>query len=374
MGAIADRQSNFELLRIIAMLFIILHHVSIHGGWGNGGVFSPEDITIGALYLQGLLPLGKIGVDLFVLITGYFLYASSKSTWPKAMKLWLEMLFYSMIIPIIFTLWGDHDITSGEFLSMITPAVHSTWWFATSYLILLILTPFVNKMLSLCDERDCIKLIAGSLLIWCVIPTIISVNTEFSNIAWFIILYTIGAFIARFPIHFRSGPSRYLPYATGAYVILLLSFYVADVTGFTSELLGIYNPVDHLIAMNSIPCVIIASAIFIAFSKMPMKNNIVINTIAASTFGIYLIHDHYLVRGYIYSDVFDCFSWTGSDLLIPYTLSICAAIFVVCSIEELIRMATVGRYIINPLSRRAEDLQKKIDSLIDRHITGNIHS
>ena len=36
------RESNLELLRILAMLFIVMHHFAVHGGGGavNSGIFS----------------------------------------------------------------------------------------------------------------------------------------------------------------------------------------------------------------------------------------------------------------------------------------------------------------------------------------------
>ena len=41
------RRSNFELLRIVAMLMIIAHHVSFHGGFiFNSSVFSVNHFLI----------------------------------------------------------------------------------------------------------------------------------------------------------------------------------------------------------------------------------------------------------------------------------------------------------------------------------------
>ena len=36
--ATKKRSSNVELLRIVAMLMIIIHHFSVHGPWPSGGV------------------------------------------------------------------------------------------------------------------------------------------------------------------------------------------------------------------------------------------------------------------------------------------------------------------------------------------------
>ena len=63
-----ERQSNIELLRILAMVMIVAHHFAVHSGlpiWSGHGA--------NVFWAQFLCMQGKVGVDLFVLITGCFL-------------------------------------------------------------------------------------------------------------------------------------------------------------------------------------------------------------------------------------------------------------------------------------------------------------
>jgi peptidoglycan/LPS O-acetylase OafA/YrhL len=62
------RNSVIELLRLIAMFAIVLHHYSIHGGMALAHGISCSTLTIAAGQ-----SLGEWGVDVFVLITGYYL-------------------------------------------------------------------------------------------------------------------------------------------------------------------------------------------------------------------------------------------------------------------------------------------------------------
>ncbi len=107
-----ERQSNFELMRIVAIVLIIAHHVAVHADWGNGGVFFPENLTANAVILQSLLPFGKIGVNLFVFVSGYFLIRSERSTWPKIVRIWTEMFFYSVVITVIFVIFDGYEFLS----------------------------------------------------------------------------------------------------------------------------------------------------------------------------------------------------------------------------------------------------------------------
>ena len=87
------RQSNIELLRIIAILFII----SFHYVYKSGYVLT--DLNINSLTIKSFWFLGELGVNLFVLISGYFLI-NGKFTFKKLIKLILEVNFY-----YILTLW-----------------------------------------------------------------------------------------------------------------------------------------------------------------------------------------------------------------------------------------------------------------------------
>lgn len=349
------RQSNFELLRIVAMLFIILHHISVHGGWGNGGVFFPEELTVNAFFLQTILPLGKIGVNVFVLISGYFLISSTKDTWSKIARLWLEMLFYSIAISIVFVFIDDKEFTTREIVSVFTPVLSGTWWFATTYLLMFALSPFINKMIRSCDKKDHLKLIIGLVILWVIVPFFINLSVELNNLIWFVTLYIIAAYIRLYPDRFRKRASAYLGLSFAFFIILMTIAYIVDVTSFTSEFWSIYNPIDHNNMQNSPFSLAISFCLFLVVSKWDIGYHRTVNIIAGTTFGIYLIHDHALVRGYIYSEIFDCFGHTSSDYLIPYVLMIAIIIFLSCMVVEMIRSFCFDKIILHKLEQYVDN-------------------
>ena len=89
---IDNRESNFELLRIISMILIVLHHYALHGG-----LFQPNNLNekVGLFILLG----GKIGVNVFVIISGYFL-VNSKFRIKKLLQLIGQVYFYAIFIII----------------------------------------------------------------------------------------------------------------------------------------------------------------------------------------------------------------------------------------------------------------------------------
>lgn len=68
------RNSNLELYRIIVMLLIVAHHYVVNSGLITVMEETPLSARSIFFYLFGAW--GKIGINCFVLITGYFMCKS----------------------------------------------------------------------------------------------------------------------------------------------------------------------------------------------------------------------------------------------------------------------------------------------------------
>ena len=102
-GQVAQRQSNFELLRIIAMLIIIAPHYVVLSGIIE--LYDFKSISPNMLFLQFVGCGGKMAINIFVLISSYFI-CQKKVVWGKVLKLVLEVLFYNILITSIFLVSG----------------------------------------------------------------------------------------------------------------------------------------------------------------------------------------------------------------------------------------------------------------------------
>ena len=98
-----SRESNFELLRVIAMILILFSHFAGHGYFQY--VSDKLFIPLNNIFFAFLLPFGKLGVILFILITGYFLINSNAKI-KSFLNLFFQTLIYSTSILIIFLLNG----------------------------------------------------------------------------------------------------------------------------------------------------------------------------------------------------------------------------------------------------------------------------
>ena len=121
------RNSNIEILRILCMFLIVLHHVVVHGlAYGNGTLNSTASITINQFIIKLMSMGGKMGVDLFVLISGYFL-VNSKFKLKKVFELESQVLTYSVGIALILFSLGISDITLKNIIKSIFPITYNSY-------------------------------------------------------------------------------------------------------------------------------------------------------------------------------------------------------------------------------------------------------
>lgn len=195
------RASNIELLRIISMILIIMHHFSVHGCFP----FTP-DLTFNKVFLQVFGLGGKAGVVVFVMITGYFMISSSFKL-HKFAKLVGQIWFYSIAMLGVAMGLGLDTVTSRNMMLALLP-IGVMSWFAQNFLVLYLLTPIINRVLHWLQHKYYVMLLVGSTVIWFLIPTALNLwpnvphtTFGFKHIFSFIVFYSMGAYIKLYGSH-----------------------------------------------------------------------------------------------------------------------------------------------------------------------------
>lgn len=203
----SKRNSSLELLRIISMVLIVAHHYAIHGFDRN-----LLDYNYNKYIIDFFIIGGKLGVNCFVLISAYFMI-ESKITLKKLMKLWTEIWSYSIVILIIFYIWlvPDNFISFKVIIKNIFPVVYSQYWFMTNYIVLMILSPYLNKCIKMIDKDTHQSLILVLTIMWSIILTLFpKSDLGFSFLGWFIFLYIIACtFVFKLYASFKKSINRY---------------------------------------------------------------------------------------------------------------------------------------------------------------------
>ncbi len=337
-----ERKSNLELLRILSMLTIILHHYAVHGRFALGLDWA-SDAVIGVCVWGG-----KVAINIFILITGYFMCTQDIKL-NKIIKLWLELLFYSVSITLIFTLLFNNEINMKMILEAVFPITLFRHHFSTTYIMLYFFIPFINKFVNTVEKDFFTKFIIVTGILLSVFPTIWLIlnyeNSEYSYILWMIYIYCIGAYIR-----------KYVEIKNKKWIVIgaIISILVVQIsTLFTWKI---------VLQTYAVPVLICAILVFIMFVNLEIKSNKVINYIATSTFAVYLIHDDIYVRNYIWTNIFkgNELYGKGVDLLLNMLVAT-IIVFIVCVVIDKLKIILVNmpinelcNYVKNRRSNRLE--------------------
>ena len=115
--------------------------------------------------------------------------------------------------------------------------------------------------------------------------------------------------------------------------------------------------------MKTLPSLVISVLLFVGFSRLRMGPNKFINTVASATFGVYLIHENRFVRPFLWDTVLRNPSYANSGLLVPHTLWAIAAVFIVCTVIELVRIRVIEKSYMPAVEKLAAFIDRKLRSL-----------
>ena len=346
----AKRQSNFELLRIISMILIIAHHYAIHGGFE----LSKQAFSAQLFFLQVLSYGGKLGVNLFVLISGYFL-VTSRCKLKKTVNLWMKVTVFSACIAIFFYAMGTFSISNKALFQSFFPIIYNSYWFATAYFVIYILSNYINKLIYAIDRKELFQLILILVVLLSVLPTFFKATTPFSNTFWFLLLYLIAAYIRLYNPTWLN--KKYcLVLGIGFYGLCLLSCLLFDLFAMRWSVFSKYE--TYFSGMNMTTTLITSVLLFAGFKNLSMNFSPVINTIAASTFGVYLIHDNRYMRWFLWGKLFRNADFYNSSFLVLHAFVAIGLTFVVCTLGDLIYRKLIEQNVWKVVARLRH---KKID-------------
>ena len=296
----ASRQSNIELLRIFAAFLVIIVHY-INPGLG-GGLSLVERGTPNQMLLFFFETICITAVNLYILISGYFMRDSLKRDWLKPIGLLAQMI----VIETVFMLVKELPKGSGISFDTIKAYFVPTYWFIFVYIALYMLSPYLNLVWKKLEDKQKNTLVALSVVLLAVYPFIVDSIGHLTadamqgkstlgldgaqngyTLVQFFVMYLIGIWLrdrADKPVAKKKKAWKYI-------LLLLLDmgalygWAILDSTVLASEsaLFPAWEYINPLVMLEAV-------LFFEFFSSIDMKSNRVINALAAASFPSYLIH------------------------------------------------------------------------------------
>ena len=277
------RQSNFDLLKIFAFVFVVILHY-MNEGIGGGLLYSTGATNVG---FRAINSVAIIAVPIFVLITGYFSRNSKTFNFKKIFGIYIMQFSYVAICYVLDILIFKKTFDVGLFFSSFAPVNY----YVNFYAVLIIIAPFLNCLFKL-SRKNVNAIMIASLILFMVFPTIVDIGTQLVKveipaglsfitrsgsfggytIVNFILLYLIGAYIREYKITIRKLIS-FPAFIALTTIITVLSIYISTMWNY-----------DNLF--------VVASAIFffLFFKELKLTEIKVVGVLAKCSLGVYLLH------------------------------------------------------------------------------------
>ena len=290
-----QRDSNAELLRIICMFFIVLHHFLVNSAFPGTLLMSvPLDSGIVvSTFANGFL---FVGVICFVLISGYYgIHLHLRGVW----RLFSMVVFYGLAIYLFDVMVSHKQIDYAIFTQSILVFSHSWWWFLNCYVMLMCLSPLLNSGIDNMSRKEHL-IVIGLLTLLQVYFGFFWQTYQYDSDGFSIInmiyIYVIGAYIRRFVSKRYLSDHRW--HWLAAYIVCALVWAGLTILahgrlsmswwkGFTYN-----NPV--------LICSALGLFLFVMSFHLVSKP---VNMFAGGVFAVYLVQESTKVKGQLYSCV-----------------------------------------------------------------------
>ena len=249
------RNSNLELLRIIAMYMIVFIHANLNLSTFCGGK--------SMIFFNGLVNgICNIGVTCFILISGYY---GVQFKLKKLVKMECMMISYSLLEILLMYLVMPEQLQGAALLEQLVksllPFISRKYWFYSCYVCLMLLSGYIQKLIDALKQEEMKKLLILMIILFGVLPTIFYFELIPDNgkgLVQMIMVYMIGRYI-------RSYYDRKLQ---GKAIIVFI----------------------HLCKDNSITNLTMAVILFFIFKNWKFQSGI-INHLAKNIFAVFALNN-----------------------------------------------------------------------------------
>lgn len=322
------RSSNIELLRIFAILgVIILHYNNKDLG---GGLAFVQPGTANEYFLYFLESATICAVDLFVMISGYFLCKTKKRNLWKIIELIVQVVAFSVGTYLLASIISGQVPSFSRIIGRLVPANYFVILYSATYLI----SPFINVILENITRKQFRILVLMSMAMFSAYPTLVDAFIKITGNQWmglssismygsqsgytvvnFLLMYLLGAFVRNEADTILRWNGRTL---AAVQVLCILGISVWAIVWNGGVAWEYCNPMVILTAVLYL----------VLFLKWDIPHNKVINRLAEGTFSVFLLHTYFLsylkIPRFVNAHLLVLFGYYTLSAVLVYLLCWCA--------------------------------------------------
>lgn len=348
-----ERNCGIDLLKIVLAFMVITIHIHANG---TGQVLLYSTTQPWKALAMFVTFLCYPAVNTYILITGYYSYKAKKElngVIISLSRLWLSTLFFSLIGYAISIASGN-VFNSLDLIKRFFPITRGVWWFYTVYFALMLLSPFINKMLDSINGGHRM-LLAIMLLMLSILPMFVNwegqLGTNYGySLIWFIALYVTGAYLQRIKFLDTKNIKKFFVFI-GLYVATTISIYIVP------KFFSIIGVSINLAMYNSVCVYIQAIALFISFGNIRLSRGMakIVGSISGLALASYLLHCQEDIEKLLWTGVNPA-AYANSVRIIYVTIVICITVFIIGVLLEIVweyicRILKIDKYFVEATSK-----------------------
>lgn len=350
--ACEGRNLGVDALRIVAMLLIAVLHV-----YNRCGVAGKLHGT--AFYLNYPMRILCMGsVNLYALISGYVM-VKGRFRPGRFLELWLQVVFTGLVACLIWRFVSPGEVSWKNWLAAFLPVTQYEYWYFTAYAGMFLLSPLLNRGLLALTKRQRNALMLGVFCLfslgWLLGRMYYGDSFHLGSgysVLWLVLLYILGgclrqgSFLDRTPAwKLWLGALFSIAALCGLYVLLDVKSMPEQVRDWKKLILSYCNP---LIVTMSV-------CVFMLFTQLRLKGAAaaIVKWLSPLSFGVYLIHVHPAVWGWLENRCVPLAS-LSTLLILPAVLAAGLGIYLSCSLLDWLRSLLFGLLRVRKLCGAAE--------------------
>ena len=345
------RFPGLDVLRLLTMWMIALFHCVVHG--------KLCELPAGEDIYYVVRAFCACAVNVYALISGFVLIHKSTGTVSRLLNLWFQVFFYSVLISLAAFFRG---VSVSELIKSCFPLLFDRYWYFSAYFLVGLFSPFLNKACLALKKEHFRGFLFALLMVCCFVGLFssyididaFSLKAGYSAL-WLLILYLLGAYLRLHGNLIQIPRWKWALLYVCCCAATLLSRYVISVI--TTGTIGYETFTTILFSYRSPTNVLAAIALMGLVSNLQLKPALqkAARFFGGATFGVYLIHDHKIVREYVIADIFQnntSMPWYG---LAAKLAAVSIGIFVICILIDIIRSYTFKLFHVKQLCNRVEN-------------------
>lgn len=323
----AVRQSNFELLRLVAMFMVLMLHANFFA-LGEPTLREWQRDGAEVLTRVGMESLAVVAVNVFVILSGWF---GIRASWRGGLQLLFSVAFLQLLCIAVGHFVFAQPAPLDEVAGALSPG--GGLWFVRSYLILYVLSPCLEGCLErwpIGRRRRMMLLLLLTCCAWGWWADVADFGKGYSALH-FVVMYLLGRYLRLS----RSGwTTRPAGVYAAAYLVLSVATAVAYVFPFVQGETERLRPVFYY----NCPLVVLSSvSFFLFFSRLEFRSPAV-NRLAASALSVYVVHQCFIVSPHFVSLCRSIHGGTDGIVTLAAMAAALAAVMAGCLTADRLRI------------------------------------